>query len=67
MKIAERIKTGAKTRAFQIVFGLLCLAAGVLFVGMALDSGSLLDYAIAILFAIIGIRELWSGIFKRIR
>ncbi|HYH74710.1 MAG TPA: hypothetical protein VD735_01995 [Candidatus Saccharimonadales bacterium] len=42
----------------RVFFGLLALGLAYVFISWAIDSGSLLDYAIAILLAISGGREL---------
>ena len=65
MSIKERLGSLTRTKGFMIVFGLICLALAYLFVLIALDSGSLLDYAIAVLFVFVGVRELVGGIIKR--
>jgi len=65
MSIKEQLGNLTRTRGFMIVFGLICLALTYLFVLIALDSGSLLDYVIALLFVFVGIRELIGGIMKR--
>lgn len=61
MKLAERLKVWSETRAFRIIFGLISLVMAYVFGSFALDSGNLLDYAIAILFVIVGLRELFAG------
>ena len=54
-----------ENRAFQAVFGLVALALAYVFVSWAIDSGSLLDYAIALLLIFVGVRELIVAIFKK--
>jgi hypothetical protein len=54
-------------RPVQIVFGLTALVLAYVFASLAIDSGSLLDYAITLLLLFIGARELLSGIFKKRR
>jgi hypothetical protein len=54
-------------RAFQVVFGLVALGGAYIFVSLAIDSGSLLDYAITLLFLIVGLRELIFAIGSRKR
>jgi hypothetical protein len=56
-----------ENRAFQAVFGLAALALAYVFVGLSIDSGSLLDYAITLILIFIGIKELGSAIFKKIK
>ena len=53
-----------ENRAVQIAFGLVSLLLAYAFASWAIDSGSLLDYAIGFLFFFAGIRELISGIRK---
>jgi uncharacterized membrane protein HdeD (DUF308 family) len=53
--------------AVRIAIGLLSLAMAYVFVSWAIDSGSLFDYAIAILLVITGGRELIAGIRQRTR
>jgi hypothetical protein len=45
-------------RPVQVAFGLVALAMAVVFASWAIDSGSLLDYAITLLWLIVGAREL---------
>ena len=52
-------------RAFQAVFGLAALGLAYGFISLAIDSGSLLDYAITLTLLVIGLRELILAIFKR--
>jgi len=56
-----------ENRVFQVVFGLVALALAYVFVSLAIDSGSLLDYAITLLFLIVGLRELILAIGSRKR
>ncbi len=65
MSIKERLGSLTRTKWFMIGFGLICFALAYLFILMALDSGSLLDYAIAVLFVFVGARELVGGVIKR--
>ena len=65
MKIKEQVAKWSQTRGFMLVFGLVCLALAYLFGSLALNSGSLLDYVIALLFVVTGVRELLAGIIKR--
>lgn len=51
-------------RAFQAAFGLVALALAYVFISWAIDSGSLLDYAITLLLIFVGVRELTAAIFK---
>jgi hypothetical protein len=48
-------------RPVLIVFGLLALGLAYVFASWAIDSGSLLDYAIAIMLLAVGIRDLVMG------
>jgi len=52
-------------RAFQVVFGLVALGGAYIFVSLAIDSGSLLDYAITLVLLVIGLRELILAFFAR--
>lgn len=56
-----------ESRTFKIVFGLVGLALAYVFISFAIDSGSLLDYSIALVLLIIGVRELAGGIFNKRR
>ncbi len=48
----------SETRGARVGIGLLALALSYVFVRWALDSGSLLDYAISLTALIFGLREL---------
>ncbi len=52
-------------RAFQIVFGLAALGLAYVFASWAIDSGSLLDYAIVLVLIFVGLRELALAVFKK--
>ncbi len=54
-----------ENRVFQAVFGLVALGLAYVFISWAIDSGSLLDYAITLMLTFIGIKELGSAIFKK--
>jgi len=54
-----------ENRVFQVVFGLVALGGAYVFVSLAIDSGSLLDYAITLLFLIVGLRELILAISRK--
>lgn len=54
-----------ENRVFQVVFGLFALALAAVFINWAIDSGSLLDYTIALLLIFVGLRELTLAIFKK--
>jgi hypothetical protein len=51
-------------RAFQAAFGLVALGLAYVFASWAIDSGSLLDYAITFILLFIGVRELGAAIIK---
>ena len=53
--------------AFQAVFSVAALVLAYIFVSWAIDSGSLLDYAIALLLVIVGIREILQAALKFIK
>ena len=54
-----------ENQAFQVVFGLVALGLAYVFISWAIDSGSLLDYAITLLLIFVGLRELAIAIFKK--
>lgn len=56
-----------ENRVFQVFFGLAALALAYVFVSWAIDSGSLLDYAITLLLIFIGLRELTIATFTKKR
>jgi hypothetical protein len=64
---SKKLEAFFDNRTVKIVFGLFCLAAAYVFASWAIDSGSLLDYAITLLFIIIGLRELLEGVFNKKR
>lgn len=66
-KKQSRLSKLFENRAFQIVYGLVGLGLAYIFAGFAIDTGSLLDYAITLLLLFIGVRELLAGIFKKRR
>jgi uncharacterized membrane protein HdeD (DUF308 family) len=53
-----------ENQAVQITFGLASILLAYIFASWAINSGSLLDYAIGFLFFFAGIRELVSGLRK---
>lgn len=54
-----------ENRAFKVVFGLVGLGLAYVFASWAVDTGSLLDYAITLLLLFVSIRELSVAIFQR--
>jgi hypothetical protein len=54
-----------ENRGFQAIFGLVALALAYVFASWAIDSGSLLDYAITLLATFIGLRELVLAVFRK--
>jgi len=52
-------------RWFRAIVGLVALALAYVFASWAIDSGSLLDYAITAILLFIGVKELASAIFKK--
>lgn len=54
-----------ENRAFQLIFSLAALLLAYVFASLAIDSGSLLDYAITLLLIFVGLRELVLVIKKR--
>lgn len=61
---SKKLEAFFENRTIKIVFGLFCLAAAYVFASWAIDSGSLLDYAITGLFLFVGIREVLEGLLK---
>jgi hypothetical protein len=58
LKKLNRFNQLFENRAFQVVFGLFALFLAYVFISWAIDTGSLLDYAIALLLIFVGLREL---------
>lgn len=54
-------------RPIQIAFGLLSLLLAYVFASWAIDSGSLLDYAITLLLIFVGVRELANVVIRKKR
>jgi len=54
-------------RPVQVAFGLAALLFAYVFASWAIDSGSLLDYAITLVSLFIGVRELSLAFLKRTR
>lgn len=63
----SRLRTFFESRPGHAMLGVAALAMAVLFVFLAIDSGSLLDYAIVILLLVITARELTSFFKKESR
>ncbi len=55
--LKRKVATWSETRGARVIIGLLALALAWLFLEWAFDSGSLLDYSIAITLIIFGLRE----------
>lgn len=55
----------SENRAFQAAYGLMALFLAYVFASWAIDSGSLLDYAITLLLLFLGVRELAAAVFKK--
>lgn len=51
--------------AVRVAYGLLGLVLAYVFASWAIDSGSLLDYAIAILLLVFGLREIIGALRKK--
>ncbi|MBX6334107.1 hypothetical protein IRY61_02060 [Candidatus Saccharibacteria bacterium] len=64
-KKQSRLSKLFENRAFRIAFGLTGLVLAYIFASFAIDSGSLLDYAITLILLFIGVRELAAALFKR--
>jgi hypothetical protein len=67
LKKPSRFNQLFENRAFQAAFGLAALVAAYVFASWAIDTGSLLDYAITLILLFIGVRELTAAIFKKKR
>lgn len=65
MGLRARAKAFTETRTFQLIFGLTALFLAYVFASWAIDSGSLLDYAITLLLIFVGVRELVAVLLKR--
>ncbi|HJQ09174.1 MAG TPA: hypothetical protein VJ836_06865, partial [Candidatus Saccharimonadales bacterium] len=61
----NKFDTFFEHRAVQVAFGLLALVCAYAFASWAIDRGSLLDYAIALLWLVVGARELAAAARKR--
>jgi len=64
-KPQSKLQALFEKRAVLIGFGLLALLLAFMFVLWAIDSGSLLDYALVLLLVFVGIRDLAVGILKK--
>lgn len=61
-KVKQKVSAFFDSRPVRIIVGVLALVMAYVFASLAIDSGSLLDYAIMFLFIIVGVRELIGGI-----
>ncbi len=66
-KKPSRLNQLFENRAFQVAFGLVALVLAYVFASWAVDSGSLLDYAITFVLLVIGVRELILATLKKRR
>lgn len=64
-KLLNSLNAFFEIRAVKIVFGLLGLFLAYVFASWAVDTGSLLDYAITLLLIFVSVRELATGIFNK--
>jgi len=64
-KLANKLNQFFEYRIVKIVFGLMGLILAYVFASWAIDSGSLLDYAITLLLLFLGVRELTQAIFTK--
>ena len=62
--LKTKLAASTETRGARVVLGLLALVLAYLFGRWALDSGSLLDYAITLTLLIFALRELAIVAFK---
>ena len=67
MAFREQVKVLTEKRPFGFAAGLAALVLAYVFAGWAIDSGSLLDYAITLVLLFIGVRELILAMFKKRR
>jgi len=65
LKRSNKFNQLFENRAFQVAFGLAALVLAGVFASWAIDSGSLLDYAIVLLLIFIGLRELLFAAMRR--
>ena len=65
LKKPSRFNQLFENRVFQAVFGLAALGLAYVFASLAIDSGSLLDYAITLILLFIGVKELAQSILKK--
>ena len=61
--LKTKLAASTETRGARVVFGLLALVLAYLFGRWALDSGSLVDYAITLTLLIFALRELAIAAF----
>ncbi len=64
MRIIEKLENWHKTNSGLLVFGLIELGLAYMFVSLAIDSGSLWDYLLTLIFVIGFLRNLFSLIGK---
>ena len=61
----NKVKVFFEKRPVLVGTGVLALVLAYVFASWAVDSGSLLDYAITMLLIFVGIRDLSAAAFKR--
>ena len=61
----NKVKTFFEKRSVLAVSGVLALILAYVFASWAIDSGSLLDYAMTLLLVFVGIRDLSVAALKR--
>jgi hypothetical protein len=64
-KPKSRLKSFFEKRPVLAVSGVISLILAYVFASLAIDSGSLLDYAITFLLIFVGIRDLSAALFRK--
>ena len=64
-KLLNKLNQFFEYRMVKIVFGLVGLFLAYIFASWAIDTGSLLDYAITLLLIFVSVRELATAVFNK--